>query len=204
MKIYRLINGNTNEVFYVGRTSLSLKARLDQHLSMINAKDGGTSATAYINEHKLDKDSIIIELIEETLDIQREFFYIRLYGTDRKGSKQCPSQCSLKGVFGVDHPHYGMKRSVESRRKMSEWQKGERNNQFGIMPWDHPSSRRNEGTIRMWSMMDEIYNFWLESGKVGYKTLEKKFGGNLQTMVKYFKREDFHELFSAWKEKYHD
>ncbi len=80
IKIYILIDPITNEIRYIGRTKLSLKERLEDHIKQSFRRN--THKCAWIRQIVKKGKQPIIEQIDEVLEKEKDFWeyhYISLY-----------------------------------------------------------------------------------------------------------------------------
>lgn len=76
--VYKLINPVTNDVFYVGKTSMELNQRLKIHIS--NSRFGTNPINIYIKELKINP--VIIEICKDTKYGNKELENIIKYSKD--------------------------------------------------------------------------------------------------------------------------
>ena len=141
-KIANLINGKV----YIGQ-SMNVLERWKRH------KIGDTKCPAIraaIRKYGAENFSFLViedNLAESELP-DRECYWIEYYDSYSKGynltpgGEVCPSKLPdvrkkmsennhYKGRHGLDNPHFGMKRSAETKAKMSRAHRGNKNHTFG-------------------------------------------------------------------------
>ena len=62
---------------------------------------------------------------------------------------------------GKDHPAYGKIVSEETRKKLADAKRGNKNPISGIKPWNHP---RAKSSLDKWKKADIYYKWWKDSG----------------------------------------
>lgn len=127
-KIYCLRHPITLEIKYIGRTSTTLKKRLNSHMS-----DRNRIVSNWIQELLSKSLKPDIELLEETNDIYREDFWIQYFrnlgcnlinvSNGMKHSELSKIKCGANNV--------GKSLSEEHKNKISLKSKGENNGFFG-------------------------------------------------------------------------
>lgn len=142
--IYVLVDPRKKEEYrYVGKTVQKLSHRLSKHIYDAKKPDNHTYRARWIR--KLLRDDVKpqmveLETIDAEIDCEREIYWIaRLKkegykltnGTDG-GEVAYPGEKShMFGKTGADAAFYGKRHSEETKRKMSEERKGEKNPMYG-------------------------------------------------------------------------
>jgi group I intron endonuclease len=137
--------------FYIGQ-SIDIQNRFNRHkyLMLKNKNKSGFIQNVY-NKHGMPLFEILEECSYEDLD-SREQHYLDLFFDDEKCCNLNKNAVSSKGYKysketierikilrassykkGKDHPNYGRKASIESRKKMSEAQKGDKSKKAKIV-----------------------------------------------------------------------
>lgn len=119
-----------------------------------------------------------------------------MYG--RRGEAS-PIRGVKNGFFGKVHSkeaiernrqaHLGKTASSETKTKMSEARRGDKNSNYGLKPW-LVSAAKPANIQARWKKAPQLFRLWKEAGEPGYPTLQRLEGNseNLQRMVQLFKQ----------------
>lgn len=131
IRIYSLLDPDTKEVRYIGKTSRELKHRYREHISYL--KDN-THKVKWIKKLKSSNKLPIIELLEECTELnwsEREKYWIAQFtnltnstdgGEDGKHTEEVIDRLRLLNT-GKNNPCYGKIWTVEERKKLSDARK---------------------------------------------------------------------------------
>lgn len=140
--IYVLVDPRKKEEYrYVGKTVQKLGHRLSKHI--YESKNSDTYKSRWIR--KLSRESIRpqileLEVIDADVDCEREVYWVarlkkeghRLTNGTEGGEVAYPGERShMFGKTGAETPMYGKHHSEETKERMSETHKGERNAMYG-------------------------------------------------------------------------
>lgn len=131
VKIYKLLDPNTKEVRYVGKTIASLKKRLSGHITAANKIGIKTHCECWIYSlliQNLKPEIILIEECDDSIWEEREKYWIKFYknltNLHEGGNSASGHKLTEIHKLNVSNALKGKKRPDRVKQKISDWHKG--------------------------------------------------------------------------------
>lgn len=190
--VYKIIN-NINSKIYIGSSS-DLYSRMNNHKSLLNKNKHhschlqnawnayGCDSFSFIIVEEVNFDESISPKEKDLMLKLKEKEYIKLFKSD-------DNYFGYNIVSNPDRsPMFGRKHSIESRKKMSEWQIGENNNNYGKkFSEDHrrkiSESHKGKKVVISDEQKEKISNSL--KGKKPVKAIEKSIENRMRKICQY-------------------
>jgi group I intron endonuclease len=141
-----------------------------------NMTDGGEGCEGY--KHTKETKQLISERNtgrKWSEKSKKEFSKLRsgggnpMYNKNHSADARKQISASNKGKQTMLGKHH----SAKSKEKISKTRRGSKNPMYGRPPWLAGRTIKDIASTEVWSMADEVYVLWINSGRPGYINLKK-------------------------------